>query len=312
MDFVKALHEAVSTFFSSFSDEGCKAVVETLKTWGFDYGFARTSNTTDWKNKIDRLRGTASKRVALDKYEDGGNAIIINRMQATDAYEVFLSAVHGAILASRRQAGAKTADGKERLIDEEFTRLAQYVGLIKVAETRPVEKDGKITMTKVADSSARVWFGANAGLEKVARTFAESCPALPAAYIGTEEKNNIGTIILIGKIKTASGLVEDWMGRVPSWTAAVKKMETGEEKENKALLRFNHFRNHPDISLDVKNAQYKKLLKLANEAEQQKVEEPVVPPVSDEVQHALDAVEHAVNQKEQKKPAKPIQQKKAS
>lgn len=304
MDFATYLKDAVVSFFKSFEGRADAAgVVETLKTWGFDYGFNRSTNTTDHKSTIEGLRGQASKRVSLDKYENGENCIIINRMQANDAKAIFLSAVHGAILAWRRNSGAKTDNGRERLIDAEFTALAQYVGLIKIAEERPVTKDGTTKMVKVADSTARVWFGANQHLDKIADAFAASCPELPAAYIGTDEKNNIGTILLPGKIRTASGSIIEGYFRVPSWTAALNKVAKGEEKTNIALDRFIALVSHADVTLDVKNKSYKLLLKLKAEVEApQPVEEP-------KVEAALAAVEQT---QQQKKPVKPVPQKKAS
>lgn len=274
MEFVNFLKSEVVSFFKSFKKAECDAVAEVAERWGMDFGFDRTGNTTDHRSQLDALRGQATSRVSLDKYVDGSQAIVVNRMQATDAKHVFLSAIHGAILAWRRDSGAKTADGKERLIDEQFTSTAQYVGLMKIAERKPVIKDGVALknedgtpkMANVGDSNRRVWYGANASLENVCNAFAAAAPALPTGYVGTEAKNAIGTILLPCAIYTRSGAKKAGnYVRIGSYTAAEAKVKKGEVKTNIALDTFDQYVADADYDFDIKNKGYKTLFALSQE-----------------------------------------------
>lgn len=264
--FANTLKTAVITFFESFTNSaGCKAVAETLKSTGVEYGFNRTGNITDHRSAVEALRGQATSRVALDKYADGSPVIVVNQMMALSPAEVFASLVHGAILAWRKASGAKTADGKERLIDEEFTSLAQYVGLTKVAEKKTTIKDGKAVESKVADSTRRVWYGMNASLEKFANDFATRHGAeMPVAFTGTDAKNVIGTILLPVTIKAASGASIKAYFRIPSWTAALNKIAKGEESTNVAFDAFAALTANPDVTCDVKNKGFKTLRALSD------------------------------------------------
>lgn len=278
MDFVNFLKNEVISFFQSFKKAECDAVAEVVKRWGMDFGFDRTGNTTDHRSQLDALRGQATSRVSLDKYVDGSQAIVVNRMQATDAKHVFLSAIHGAILAWRRDSGAKTADGKERLIDEQFTSTAQYVGLMKIAERKPVMKDGVPVlhedgtpkMMNVGDSNRRVWYGANASLDAVCNAFAAAAPPLPTGYVGTDAKNIIGTILLPCAIYTRSGLKKAGnYVRIGSYTAAEAKLKKGENKSNTALDTFEEYVADADYDFDIKNKGYKTLTALCAERKSQ-------------------------------------------
>jgi hypothetical protein len=272
MEFVNFLKSEVVSFFKSFKKAETDAVASVVERWGMDFGFDRTGNTTDHRSQLEALRGQATSRVSLDKYVDGTQAIVVNRMQATDAGHVFLSAIHGAILAWRRDSGAKTADGKERLIDESFTSTAQYVGLMKIAEKKPVIKDGVIVknedgtpkMANVGDSNRRVWYGANASLESVVAAFVAAAPPLPTGYVGTEAKNVIGTILLPCAIHTRSGKKKgNNYVRIPSYTAAETKVKKGDLKSNNALDTFEEFIADADYDFDIKNKGYKTLLALS-------------------------------------------------
>ena len=272
MDFVNFLKNEVISFFSSFKTPECDKVAECVKRWGMDFGFDRTGNTTDHRSQLTALRGQATSRVSLDKYVDGTQAIVVNRMQATDAGHVFLSAIHGAILAWRRDSGVKTADGKERLIDESFTATAQYVGLMKIADKKPVMKDGVAVMNddgtpklaNVGDSNRRVWYGANASLKVVVSAFAKAAPALPTGYVGTEAKDSIGTILLPCAVYTRSGAKKAGnYVRIGSYTAAEAKIKKGENKSNIALDTFEEYIADADYDFDVKNKGYKTLFALS-------------------------------------------------
>jgi hypothetical protein len=272
MDFVTFLKSQVIAFFKSFAKPNTDAVAAVVERWGMDLGFDRTGNTTDHRSQLDALRGQATSRVSLDKYVDGTQGIVVNRMQAVDAGQVFLSAIHGAILAWRRDSGAKTADGKERLIDEQFTSCAQYVGLMKIADKKPVYKDGVAIlnpdgtpkMANVGDTTRRVWYGANASLEKVVEAFVKAAPALPTGYIGTDAKNVIGTILLPCAVNTRSGAKKAGVYvRISSYTAAEAKVQKGDSKSNIALDTFEQYIADADFDFDLKNKGYKTLFALS-------------------------------------------------
>jgi len=274
MDFVIYLKNEAISFFSSFKTAECDAIAEVLKRWGMDFGFDRTGNTTDHRSQLTALRGQATSRVSLDKYVDGTQAIVVNRMQATDAGHVFLSAIHGAILAWRRDSGVKTADGKERLLDDQFTSTAQYVGLMKIAEKKPVFKDGVALMNEdgtpklanVGDSNRRVWYGANASLKVVVAAFTAAAPPLPTGYIGTEAKDSIGTILLPCAVYTRSGAKKAGnYVRIGSYTAAEAKIKKGENKSNIALDTFEEYVADADYDFDIKNKGFKTLSALCAE-----------------------------------------------
>lgn len=280
--FAAYVKDKVRAFFLSFTNRpDAQAVAEVLTRWGLDYGFLRTTNVTDWKSTLQQQRGEAQKRVALDKYDDGAPCIIVNRMQARNAKHVFASALHGAILAWQRDVGAKTENGKERLINVAFTDLAQYIGLTKIAEERPVVKDGVEKTAKIADSNARVWFGMTGALEKIADEFAAEAPEMPYSYAGTEERHVIGTILLPVTYSLANGTKDSGYKRIPSYTASVNKMASGEEKTNKTFDVFKEMLANTAIVPDTKNKGYKLLSRLLAESEQPQAEsKPVEPPPS--------------------------------
>jgi hypothetical protein len=87
----------------------CKAITEVLSRWDFDFGFNRTGNTTD-HNVKSIVKGDTQSRVSLDTLTDGTNVIVLNRTMAVSHREVFASALHGSILAWRKDAASKTAD----------------------------------------------------------------------------------------------------------------------------------------------------------------------------------------------------------
>ena len=291
MDFTKFLVTSAIDFFKSFKRPETDAIAELLTRWGTDLGFNRTTNTTDHKSQIEALREKPMSRVALDKYVDGTQCIILNRMQAQDPAEIFISLIHGAILAWRRDCGAKTADGRERLLDDAFNEMVQYVGLMKVQPQKPVydkdgkpvlTADGKVKMANIPDSTRRVWFGANAGLRVIANTFAVQAPPVPTAYIGTEAKTSISSMLLPVVVTTPDGPLDGIMKRYNSYTAAEEKIKKGDEKTNIVLDKFERDIVNPNLKFDVKNKGYKTLAALcaARTAEKAVVADPVSEPVA--------------------------------
>lgn len=271
MDFTKFLVTSAIDFFKSFKRPETDAIADLLIRWGVDFSFNRTSNTTDHKSQIEALREKPMSRVALDKYVDGTQCIILNRMQAQDPAEIFISMIHGAILAWRRDCGAKTTDGRERLLDDAFNEMVQYVGLMKVQPQKPVydkdgkpvlTADGKVKMANIPDSTRRVWFGANAGLRTIANTFAAQAPPVPTAYIGTEAKTGIASMLLPLTIETPNGKLGGFMRRYNSYTSAEEKIKKGDEKTNIVLDAFERDTANPYLTFDVKNKGYKTLAAL--------------------------------------------------
>jgi len=263
----------VSLFGSLKSPEG-DAIVDVLSRWGLDFGFDRTGNSTAWKPTIGR--GEAQSRVSLDTYTDGTPCIVINRMLATSWRQVFASALHGAILAWRKDAGAKDDKGRERLIDAAFTAMASKVGLSKVAEE--TEHNGKTV--KVGDTMRRAWYGLSAHLETLADSLAESAGPLPLAYAGTDERNSIGTLLLPADALIGDERVSVFV-RISSFTAGEKAVAEGTEKENPALVSFRKVTAIKGLIFNEKNKGFRLLkAKLAESTpvpEPPKVAEPVKP-----------------------------------
>lgn len=255
MDFITALKSAVIDLFKSANRADALAVADVLSRWGLDFGYNQNGNVTDWKT----IKGETQSRVSLTKYLDGTQGIVVNRMNALDAKHAFLSAVHGAILAWRRDAGAKDAKGRERLIDADFTALAGYIGLSKVADERTVIKDGKETKVKVSDTARRYWYGSSAALDKVIDAFVASAPEMPTGYVGTEERHVIGTTLLPAVATLANGTKAPVLVRIGSYTAAENAIAKGEAKSNTALDLFETYCANSSFEFNFKNKGYKML-----------------------------------------------------
>ena len=255
MDFITALKTAVIDLFKSANRADALAVADVLSRWGLDFGYNQNGNVTDWKT----IKGETQSRVSLTKYLDGTQGIVVNRMNALDAKHAFLSAVHGAILAWRRDAGAKDAKGRERLIDADFTALAGYIGLSKVADERTVIKDGKETKVKVSDTARRFWYGSSAALDKVIDAFVANAPEMPTGYVGTEERHVIGTTLLPAVATLANGTKAPVLVRIGSYTAAENAIAKGEAKTNSALDTFEEYCANDSFAFNFKNKGYKML-----------------------------------------------------
>jgi len=214
------LKDALVAYLTSLKRDDADKAASTLSKWGLEFGFNRTGNATDHKTWTAAIAGKdqTQSRVSLDRYENDTPCIVVNRTMATSYQEVVASALHGAILAWRRDSGeAITKDGKERLLDAAFASLASYAGLTKIAEELPA-KDGK--PRKVSDTARRAWYGLSGGLVAFADRFAETAGELPPAFTGTPDKGDVhGSLMLPAIVDLASGSRIDGYLRIPNYDA---------------------------------------------------------------------------------------------
>lgn len=272
-DFQTALKNAVLSAFIDLAVGGNKAAEAAVaigERLEFAFGFLRSSNTTDHKSAVDALRGTAMKRVSLDRTSAGSTVVLINRTLCETAAAAFIAAVHGLILAWRDAEVPTVAGTKRMLLDKEFHSLANAIGLTRVADTRTVVKDGKESVVKISESNARVWFGASDNLARLAEAFANECPTMPEPFVGTEASTAIGTTIIPCKVQTPDGWLSGFMMRFSSFTASEKRVASGDDPENATLVAFRAATANSNIALDTKNKGYKLLSSLCKEDDERK------------------------------------------
>jgi hypothetical protein len=130
-----------------------------------------------------------------------------------------------------------------------------------------VAEHNAVTDKKVSNTARRAWYGLSRDLERAADAFAEEAGPLPAAYIGTEENTRIGTFLLPATAKLANGSTLSVLIKIPSYTSSLNKIEKGDTKENETFVKFRELLSNPSIAFVEKNAKYKQLCALQDEAD---------------------------------------------